>query len=98
MSILRYECDYMINQFEPIGCCKHCGLPFDECICNKLRTYIKTNTDTIKKVDIEHWIKQLNSGLLRYDTNDYLSKKHLFDYINAYLDILIRTHNLNIKR
>jgi hypothetical protein len=46
--------------------------------------------------NLETWFKQFNDGLSKYENDDYLSKKHLLDYVDGSLDILIKRFGLKI--
>ena len=52
----------------------------------------------IRKEDLEYLIKKFNDGLSKYENDDYLSKKHLLDYVDTQLDILIKKYYLDIEQ
>lgn len=52
----------------------------------------------IRKEDLEYLIKRFNDGLSKYENDEYLSKKHLLDYVDTQLDILIKKYYLDIEQ
>jgi len=53
--------------------------------------------DQKDKEYLEDKIKMFNDRLSKYEMNDYLSKKHLLDYVDNFLSELVDEFDLNIE-
>jgi hypothetical protein len=51
----------------------------------------------VKKVELEHRLRQFNDGLTKYEQDDYLSKKHLLDYVDSCLSSIAEQFDISLE-
>lgn len=71
-------------------------------ICEMALPYIKENTNRklldmefIDKNEIAFWVEKFNDGLSKYENDEYLSKKHLLDYVDGFLSELMKKYDIH---
>jgi len=55
------------------------------------------DAEKLDKKLVQQWLRQINDGLVKYEEDEYLSKKHLLDYVDKYLSMMAEEFDISLE-